>query len=269
MAAGTSRGARRLDDRRGLPLEEVAEQAAQLRPWPRLARSGTRGALRLAEALRQRPPGARCRVGSRRAPCGSCEMHRPSRPSVAPLIAAPRPCARPTAPGRCVPAVRARSRCRVQPPRERQPAERARAAPERAEQRHADARQRVIEARPPGQRGPDLQTQPVEQRACRPAANSASRQCRIRPGSGIFIGHTCLAAPAEGRGVGQVRRPLRRRSVPASAPRRSGPDRPSRRHGRRSAVIDRAMVHAGAAADAAQHLLELACRAAPSGRCRG
>ena len=42
-----------------------------------------------------------------------------------------------------------------------------------------------------------------------------------------------LAAAAEGRGVGQIGRPRRRRSAPASAPRPSGRDRPSHRRGRR------------------------------------
>ena len=87
-------------------------------------------------------------------------------------------------------------------------------------------------------------------------SNSRSRQCRIIFGSGICIGQTLSQFAAEGRGVGQVAR-----LVDADQARRQ---HRAHRPGIDPAIgvaadraIDRAVVHAGAAADAAQHVLEL------------
>ena len=99
-------------------------------------------------------------------------------------------------------------------------------------------------------------------------SNSRSRQCRIRLGNGMRTGTDALAAAAEGRGVGQVARLLDadqlRRQHRAD---RAGIDPAIGMAADRA--IDRAMVHAGAAADAAQHVLHLGAQHRRSGHCRG
>ena len=184
-----------------------------------------------------------------------------SRPSLAPLIGAPRPCDRPTAPGRCGPAAR----------RDRDAWSSRRPAAASGTRRGADPASPAAACRcaPACGRGaaawpprPTPQAQPVEQRRV------AGGELRLAPvphqarQRDLHRAHL-LAAPAEGRGVGQV-------AGIAHADQRRGEHRADRARidpavgmaaDRR---IDRAVVHAGAAADAAQHLAELARPAAPT-----
>ena len=87
-------------------------------------------------------------------------------------------------------------------------------------------------------------------------SNSFSRQCRISFGSGIIIGQTLSQRPQKVEAFGRCARLLQPedRRVEHRAHRAGIGGAVSVAADR---VIDRAMVHAGAAADAAQHLLIL------------
>ena len=151
-----------------------------------------------------------------------------------------------------------RSRPRVQPPASGSaaeapapPAQRARAPARPRPRRQPVGRGAASEP------GPEAEVAAGKVGGVRWRSNSRSRQCRIIPGSGIFIGQTLSQRPQKVRGVGQVARLVdadqRRRQHRAHRP---GIDPAIGVAAHRA--IDRAMVHAGGAADAAQHVLELA-----------
>ena len=153
-------------------------------------------------------------------------------------------------------------------PGERQPAERRRLRPSSAEP--ARPRPASPAGRVPGRRrepGPEARGRCRTVAGVRWRSNSRSRQCRISFGSGIFTGQTLSHLPQNVLAFGRC--PAL--STPISARRQHAAHRARIDPAIGVAAdrrIDRAMVHAGRAADAAQHLLELGAEHARSGRCR-
>ena len=234
---------------RGLDLLGHGDEERDLRPGSRLvARSGTR--LRVGAASRARARQPRLVTGPRLSAAMLPGSARARRSSPAPL------CRSAQSSGSCALPVPACRDTPVQPPARGRERKRPRAGARAAREAARDARAQAIEPRAAREEGPEREARRDSGAGDRWRSNSRSRQWRIILGSGILIGQTLSQRPQKVEALG--------RWPASSMPMSVGVSTAAHGPGIDPAIgvaadrrIDRAMIEAGGAADAAQHVLEL------------